>query len=254
MLGKPATAGRYFFLVIVLGAAMAAATIGCSEDDQPTADSSMQEAGKTDAASPDTLKRDAVSPDMLAQDVLQTDAPTSDSGPPYGDGIKNGAEQCDKTDLGGQTCSSLGFAGGTLTCTSKCLLSGCTSKGFVSVTAGTFTMGSPPEEPCRFPNEDQHQVTLTHPFELAVSETTQGDFQTLMGYNPSCFGSNGCGVPGYSCGATPCQGQCADATCPVENIYWHEAAAYCNALSAQRGLDACYSCTGSKDAVTMAAA
>ncbi|MEI6379183.1 MAG: S8 family peptidase [Candidatus Falkowbacteria bacterium] len=39
-----------------------------------------------------------------------------------GDGIKNGTEQCDRADLGGATCQSSGFAGGTLKCTSYCVL------------------------------------------------------------------------------------------------------------------------------------
>ena len=103
--------------------------------------------------------------------------------------------------------------------------------GFVSIPAGTFVMGSPASEPCRGSNEDQHQVTLTHGFEISDHETTQGEFQALMGYNPSGF---------TSCGAS----------CPVEWVTWYEAAAYCNALSAQKGLTACYDCTGSDAGVS----
>lgn len=45
-----------------------------------------------------------------------------------GDGIADEGEVCDDTDLGGRTCVSLGYAGGTLACTASCLLStaGCT--------------------------------------------------------------------------------------------------------------------------------
>jgi serine protease AprX len=45
-----------------------------------------------------------------------------------GNGVKEGSEQCDGADLGGQTCASQGFSGGTLSCTSNCTLntSGCT--------------------------------------------------------------------------------------------------------------------------------
>lgn len=37
-----------------------------------------------------------------------------------GNGIREGSEECDGTDLGGQTCSGLGYAFGNLTCTSSC--------------------------------------------------------------------------------------------------------------------------------------
>lgn len=47
-----------------------------------------------------------------------------------GNGIKEGSEVCDGTDLGGQTCISNGFASGTLSCNSNCAslnTSSCTS-------------------------------------------------------------------------------------------------------------------------------
>jgi hypothetical protein len=37
-----------------------------------------------------------------------------------GDGVKNGSDQCDGTDFGGQSCTSLGYASGTLQCNSNC--------------------------------------------------------------------------------------------------------------------------------------
>jgi hypothetical protein len=37
-----------------------------------------------------------------------------------GNNIKEGGEQCDGTDLGGATCQSLGFSGGTLSCSASC--------------------------------------------------------------------------------------------------------------------------------------
>ncbi len=44
-----------------------------------------------------------------------------------GDGLRNGPEACDGPDLGGQTCASQGFDGGTLKCFNNCTLdtSGC---------------------------------------------------------------------------------------------------------------------------------
>jgi len=105
----------------------------------------------------------------------------------------------------------------------------CTS-GWCLVPGGTFTMGSPAWESCRNWSdtaETQHVVTLTRDFEISATEVTQGQYQSLMGYNPSSF--TGCG-----------------ANCPVEHVRWHEAAAYCNALSTKNGLPACYSCSGSQ--------
>ena len=52
-----------------------------------------------------------------------------------------------------------------------------------------------------------------------------------MGYNPSYFSENG---PGSACGPT----------CPVEQVSWHELAAYANALSALDGREDCYECHG----------
>ncbi|MBI4511223.1 MAG: formylglycine-generating enzyme family protein [Deltaproteobacteria bacterium] len=94
---------------------------------------------------------------------------------------------------------------------------------WVLVPAGEFTMGSPPDEPCRGNDEQSHLVRLTRAFELASIETTRRDFSALMGYVP------------------PPAGTCGD-SCPVTGVTWHEAAAFCNALSAARGLEACYTC------------
>lgn len=66
-----------------------------------------------------------------------------------GNNVKDGSEVCDGTDLGGQTCSSQGFSGGTLACASTCGsfdTSGCftnscsdTDGGFVVGTQGTVS-------------------------------------------------------------------------------------------------------------------
>lgn len=56
--------------------------------------------------------------------IVSVDAPVC------GDGRRAGAELCDGTDLGGNTCTGLGFNGGTLACSSTCALdtSGCTDQ------------------------------------------------------------------------------------------------------------------------------
>ena len=55
------------------------------------------------------------------------------------------------------------------------------------VKAGTFTMGSPEDELGRYLNEVQHEVTLTKDFYIAVFQTTQKQYETITGSNPSYF-------------------------------------------------------------------
>jgi len=54
-----------------------------------------------------------------------------------GNGQIDSGEQCDGSNLNGQTCTSLGFAGGTLSCYSNCTFntSSCTSSSIESITA-----------------------------------------------------------------------------------------------------------------------
>jgi formylglycine-generating enzyme required for sulfatase activity len=101
---------------------------------------------------------------------------------------------------------------------------------WVVVRPGTFVMGSPPDEPGRHDNEVLHEVTLTRPFVIQTTEVTQAQFRSVMGTAPSEFSS---------CGAE----------CPVEQVTWGDAAAYCNAISAREGLEPCYSCRGKRGAV-----
>ncbi|MCK5800792.1 MAG: SUMF1/EgtB/PvdO family nonheme iron enzyme, partial [Deltaproteobacteria bacterium] len=101
---------------------------------------------------------------------------------------------------------------------------------WVHVKAGTFGMGEVSGDVC-YAWQTRHQVTLTHGFEIQATETTQKQFREVMGYNLSAH---------MSCGGA----------CPVERLSWHEAAAYCNALSAKVGLTPCYACTGSQQNVS----
>jgi len=99
------------------------------------------------------------------------------------------------------------------------------------VRAGTFTMGSPPGEPGHDDDEAQHQVTLTHDVLVQTTEVTQGQFEDVMGYDPSRY---------PACGRD----------CPVERVSWSEAASYANRLSDLADLPDCYSCSGSGPDVT----
>jgi hypothetical protein len=52
---------------------------------------------------------------------------------------------------------------------------------------GGFGMGSPGGEQGRSDNETQHRVTITKGFWMAKTETTQAQWRTVMGNNPSSF-------------------------------------------------------------------
>ena len=52
---------------------------------------------------------------------------------------------------------------------------------------GTFTMGSPKNEPERDGDETQHEVTLTEGFWLAETTVTQALWKVVMGDDPSYF-------------------------------------------------------------------
>ncbi|HUU03847.1 MAG TPA: formylglycine-generating enzyme family protein [Myxococcota bacterium] len=102
-------------------------------------------------------------------------------------------------------------------------------KTWAVILAGALVMGSPADEPGREPGEVQHEVTLTHHFAMLSTEVTIGEFVDLMGYDPVDY------LQFYLC----------DRECPVSTVNWHEAAAYCNALSAAEGYPECYTCNDS---------
>jgi len=82
--------------------------------------------------------------------------------------------------------------------------------GFVWIVPGTFVMGSPLSEAGRDSDEAQHTVTLTQGFWLSDHETTQGEYQLVMGSNPSVW-----------------KGE----SLPVETVSWDDAVAYCKKLT-----------------------
>ncbi len=85
--------------------------------------------------------------------------------------------------------------------------------GFVWIPPGTFVMGSPRSEPEREVEEIQHAVTLTEGYWMSDHEVTQGEYQKIMGNNPSNFKG--------------------DLNRPVEQVTWVEAVGYCKELTNQ---------------------
>ena len=90
--------------------------------------------------------------------------------------------------------------------------------GFVLINGGTFLMGSPDSENWRIEDEVQHSVTVSS-FYIDPYETTQADYERLMGSTPSEFKGD---------------------RLPVESITWLEAILYANARSEAEGLTPAY--------------
>lgn len=82
------------------------------------------------------------------------------------------------------------------------------------VAPGQFAMGSPPDSASNKAERPQTQVTLTHGFWLGRTEITQGQYEGVMGTNPSTFKELG-----------------SDA--PVERVSWIDAMAFCDKLTAR---------------------
>jgi formylglycine-generating enzyme required for sulfatase activity len=87
----------------------------------------------------------------------------------------------------------------------------------VLIPKGTFTMGSPIEEEGADNDEEQHQVTIGKDYYLGVTEVTQGQYEKVMGTNPSYFRGN------------KVQGESSNH--PVEQVSWEDAVEFCKKLS-----------------------
>jgi formylglycine-generating enzyme required for sulfatase activity len=80
---------------------------------------------------------------------------------------------------------------------------------FAHVPAGTFRMGSPPDEHMRSDNEGPVVERTVGHFEMLCTEVTQRDFESVMGFNHSRM-------------------KAPDR--PVENVTWFDAVAFCEKL------------------------
>ena len=92
---------------------------------------------------------------------------------------------------------------------------------FVYIFPGSFIMGSPEDELRRESDETQHRVILTKGFYLQTTEVTQGQWNALMGKNPSYY--NNCGED-----------------CPVEQVSWNDVQQFIEILNFQDKTDTEY--------------
>ena len=90
---------------------------------------------------------------------------------------------------------------------------------------GEFQMGRAGNDPeKRYEDElPQHRVEIARAYAMSETEVTQGQYQAVMGTNPSAF-----------------VGKQDSARRPVEQVSWYEAIEYCNKLSEREGLPTCY--------------
>jgi len=85
----------------------------------------------------------------------------------------------------------------------------------VLIRPGKFMMGSPDSEQGRESKEGpQHEVVITKPFYMGVTEVTQAQYEAVMGMNPSKF---------------------TGPTNPVEYVSWDDAVLFCRKLSEKTG-------------------
>ena len=87
---------------------------------------------------------------------------------------------------------------------------------FVLIPAGSFVMGSPDSEKGRGWNEKQHKVVISKNFYMGETEVTQGQWEKLVGFNPSSFSELG-------------------KNHPVDTISWNECVEFIRVLNEWEG-------------------
>ncbi len=129
--------------------------------------------------------------------------------------------------------------------------------GFAQLNAGTFTMGSPQDEPGHILHEWEHQVTLTRNFQIQVTEVTNRQYMEMVQWaydnghvtatSASVIDNLGSDHELLDLDTSACDIDFADGvfTCrwpvhPVRAVTWYGAAAYCNWLSMQQSLAPAY--------------
>ena len=117
----------------------------------------------------------------------------------------------------------------------------------VPIPKGRFLMGSPQDEKDREDNEKQHWVELTQPYVMMETEVKQGQYQAVMGENPSAtrktkliFGGSEIGSP------SDCKVAGVSGDRPVYCVDFVDAAKYANRLSQTEGIEECYGIVGTE--------
>ncbi len=87
---------------------------------------------------------------------------------------------------------------------------------FVWIPAGRFVMGSPEGEAGRYPDERQHEVTLSQGFWMGRYEVTQGEWEAVMGVGSNLSEFHLCGPQ-----------------CPVERVSWYDVREFIRKLNAK---------------------
>jgi WD40 repeat protein/formylglycine-generating enzyme required for sulfatase activity/serine/threonine protein kinase len=105
------------------------------------------------------------------------------------------------------------------------------------IPAGSFLMGSADDAiEADSDEKPSHRVRISKPFCLGACEVTQGQYEAVMGNNPSHFSATGGGsdrVAGESTNQFP-----------VENVSWLDAVQFCNRLSEKEGKKPFYEIDG----------
>ena len=91
---------------------------------------------------------------------------------------------------------------------------------------GRFLMGSPPGEEGRDDDELRHPVIISRGFFIGVTEVTQEQFHTVMGYDPLSVNTTG---------RMPINPAYQGADLPVIGLNREEASRFCKKLSEQQG-------------------
>lgn len=85
-------------------------------------------------------------------------------------------------------------------------------------------------------SQPQHRVQITKAFYMAAHETTQAQYEQIMGINPSHFSTSG---PGSKVARDKLNGL-STGRFPVEQVSWFDAAEFCNKLSSDESRSQCY--------------
>lgn len=139
---------------------------------------------------------------QCAGEAEQDPACTGGCGIACGDNVISGAEVCDGTDLGGQSCASQGFVGGALACngsctafdTSACIgVAACSDQSIGSALGTPVATGNTAgddndlDPTCGAGNANDHVVTFTAPAAGSYTISTNGStYDTVMAVFSDC--------------------------------------------------------------------